>query len=212
MSIAPLSAAYELATTLAALLAPVGGAAAAVVVFTIVVRLLLHPLVRSAVRGEKARARLAPKVKQIKEPEELLKLYREEGVSPFAGMLPMLAQIPFFLLCYQLFARSSVDGHANALLTAHVVGVPLNAHAWDARAWPVFAVLFAVLAVTAWVTARRSRRLAGDATGLMVKVAQVVPFTILISAAFLPLAAGMYLATSTAWSAAENAVLKRGLP
>jgi len=66
--------------------------------------------------------------------------------------------------------------------------------------------------VTAWVTARRSKRLAGDATGLIVKVAQVAPFTILISAAFLPLAAGMYLATSTAWSAAENAVLKRGLP
>ena len=104
-----------------------GGAAAAIVLFTICVRLLLHPLVRAAVRGEKAKARLAPKAKGIKEPEALMKLYRDEGVSPFAGILPMLAQIPFFILCYNLFARSGVDGR--------LLGVPLNAHAWDARAW-----------------------------------------------------------------------------
>ena len=69
------------------------------------------------------------------------------------------------------------------------------------------ALLFAVLAAVAWLTARRAK-----GTGWLVKVAQVAPFTILISAAFLPLAAGMYLATSTAWTAAENALLKRGLP
>lgn len=133
-----------------------------------------------------------------------MQLYRAENVSPFAGILPTLAQIPFFILCYRLFAGSGVDGQ--------LLGVPLDGHAWDAGALPVFAMLFAVLAGTAWVTSRRSRRLAGERTGLLVKVAQVAPFTILISAAFLPLAAGMYLATSTAWSAAENAMLKRGLP
>ena len=132
-----------------------------------------------------------------------MKLYKDEGVSPFAGILPTLAQIPFFFLCYHLFARSTVDGS--------LVGVPLNAHL-DARTWPVFAVLLAVMAAIAWVTSRRSKRLAGSSAGLLAKVAQVAPFTILISAAFLPLAAGMYLATSTAWTAADNVLLKRGLP
>jgi YidC/Oxa1 family membrane protein insertase len=191
-------------SVLADFLAPVGGAATAIVLFTICVRLMLHPLVRAAVRGEKARARLAPKAKEIRDAEELMALYRTENVSPLAGILPTLAQIPFFIVCYRLFAGSAVDGQ--------LLGVPLNGHAWDAGAAPVFGALFAVLAAVAWVTSRRSRKLAGEATGILVKVAQVAPFTILISAAFLPLAAGMYLATSTAWSAAENAMLKRGLP
>src|SRR5262245_18926215 len=105
MSFLPLTAAYEAVTTLADLLAPVGGAAAAIVVFTMCVRLLLHPLVRSAVRGDRARARLAPKLRG-KQPEEILEVYKAEGVSLSAGILPMVLQFPFFLVCYQLFYRS----------------------------------------------------------------------------------------------------------
>jgi hypothetical protein len=40
----------------------------------------------------------------------------------------------------------------------------------------------------------------------------VPSYALLVSAAVLPLATGIYLATSTAWSAAENAALRRGLP
>jgi YidC/Oxa1 family membrane protein insertase len=220
MSVLPLAPAYQAVTALAGLLAPIGGAAAAIVLFTLCVRLMLHPLVRSAVRGERARARLAPKVAELRKKkgtaEDLVRLYQAERVSPVAGILPTLAQIPFFLVCYQLFARSSVDGHANALLGARLLGVPLNAHAWQGAGLGVFAVLFAVMAGLAWLTARRNRMLMGlrdePPAGLLAKAAMVMPFTILISVAFLPLAAGMYLATTTAWTAAENRLLRRGLP
>jgi YidC/Oxa1 family membrane protein insertase len=40
-------------------------------------------------------------------------------------------------------------------------------------------------------------------------VARLLPFGTLAVAAFVPLAAGLYLLTSTAWAAAERAVLHR---
>lgn len=47
---------------------------------------------------------------------------------------------------------------------------------------------------------------------IMARVGRIAPYFVLLSAAFLPLAAGLYLVTTTAWSAAENTLLRRGLP
>src|SRR5262245_57864086 len=94
---------------LASALTPVG----AVVAITVAIRAALHPLTRAAVRGERARMRLAPKVTElrrrhakdpVKAAEETLALHRAEGVSPFAGLLPVLAQAPVFILLYRLVA------------------------------------------------------------------------------------------------------------
>lgn len=226
----PVETVYELIVLIAMTLAPVGGAAAAVVAVTVAVRLLLHPLTRAAVRGEKAKSRLAPRVAELRRKhgkdlptmtQKLSELYRSERISPFAGLLPMLVQVPFFMIMYQLFASTSIDGHGNDLLGQQIFGVPLSARfvpqlaSLGGRAW-VFLVLFAVLALLAWVGSRRMAMLAQlqdtPPVGLIAKFAQVAPYAILISAAFLPLAAGMYLATTTAWSAAENFLLKRGIP
>lgn len=96
---------------LGAALASFGMPALAIVGFTIVVRLALHPLYRAAVRGEKAKAKLAPEIQKLQKKygkdlmrfsEESQKVYRRNGVSMFAGMLPMLATIPFFMVIYQV--------------------------------------------------------------------------------------------------------------
>ena len=93
----------------------------------------------------------------------------------------------------------------------------------------VFLLLFAALAVIAVVTSRRAAMLAkinnstadvGTASGqqppsppaMIAAIGRIAPFFVLLSAAVVPLAAGLYLVTSTAWTAAENAFLRRGLP
>jgi len=61
----PIDVAYHLVSALAGALAPLPGglaAAAAIIAFTIMVRLLVLPLGYYAFRGERARARLAPRV------------------------------------------------------------------------------------------------------------------------------------------------------
>jgi YidC/Oxa1 family membrane protein insertase len=230
------SAASSAIVHLSTMLAPVGGAVLAIIAVTIAVRLALHPLNRVAVRGERARARLAPQVAKIRKKhaknlttmtEEIRALYRSERISPYAGILPLLIQAPIFLVLYHVFDKSS-----GGLAGATLLGVPLHTRFLTGFGdlgihTLVFIALFAGLAAVALVTSRRAKLLAkintvagtAVATGatagtaeLLAKVGQVAPFFVLISGAVLPLAAGVYLLTTTAWTAAENVILRRGLP
>ena len=105
----PVDLAYHLVGWIAAILAPLTGGlatAAAIIAFTMLARLLLLPLsyfaVRGSVRGEGARARLQPKIAELrrrhaKDPQrlqaELGTLYRAEGSGMFGGCLPLLLQV-----------------------------------------------------------------------------------------------------------------------
>ncbi len=77
----------------------------AIVAMTIVVRLLIWPLYRKSYKSMKSMSLLQPKMQELKEkyPDdqqkvsmEMMKLYREYGISPAGGCLPMLLQMPIF--------------------------------------------------------------------------------------------------------------------
>ena len=198
---------------LGAALASFGMPALAIVLFTIVVRLALHPFYRAAVRGEKAKAELAPEIQKLQKKygkdlmrfsEESQKVYKRNGVSMFAGMLPMLATVPFFMVVYQVVTTP------NPLLEGTLFGVSLGAHFTSGFAW-VFFVLFGLLAVVAYLTVRwqQSRMTTTPAPGFMTGLVKVLPFGTILVAAYLPLAAGLYLLTTTTWTIAERALLYR---
>jgi YidC/Oxa1 family membrane protein insertase len=206
----PVAGAYQLVLALSGVIPP----ALTIVLFTIAVRLLLHPLARAAVRGEKARAELAPQLKKLQAKygnnrerlgQEIAKLQRESGTSLFAGCLPMLLQIPFFIVMFRLFSTGTVAGHPNELLARELFGAPLGLHWSAAPADPVFLVLFAALAVVAWCSARLMRQTAAEAPALL----RLLPYGSIVAATVLPLAAGVYLVTTTAWATAERAYLRR---
>lgn len=238
------NAAYALVEGLTALFLPIAGTAAAavaVIVLTLLVRTALIPVGISQVKAEWSRRRLAPRLQALqrkykKNPQLLqqktMALYKAEKTSPFAGMLPALAQAPVLSLVYALFLRSTVDGHANALLTEHLFGVPLGTsfvHLVTTGApWPgmaVYAVLFATMAATAWLSRRTALRLAlptasaqhpatrpTDAAAPLANLTGFLswlPFITVVFAAFVPLAAALYLATTTAWTLLERALLRR---
>ena len=163
---------------------------------------------------------------------ELTELYRREGTGMFAGYLPLLLQLPFFSVMYRLFRSGTIGGRPNTLLSHVLRGAPLGSH-WLGGPGPLSAQglaylgLFALLAVVTWVAARISRnsaaRLAarapapgqpgkgqpgqpGGAVGVLLRV---IPYATVAIAAVVPLAAGLYLLTTTAWAAAERAVITR---
>lgn len=91
-----------------------------IVVLTALIRVLLFPLTHKSTVAMRRMARLQPKIKAIqdryqerakKDPaarqrmnQEIMELYRREGVNPMGGCLPLLAQIPILWALYTLFA------------------------------------------------------------------------------------------------------------
>ena len=226
---------------LADLLQPLFGAsaaAAAIVLFTALVRLLVHPLSRAAARGQKARTALQPKIAELrkrhgKNPEKLqkavLELHAEEKVSPLAGCLPGMLQIPAFFLLYHLFSSDTIGGEANGLLGHQLFAAPLGERWTDALqggvfggAGLVYAGLFVIVGCVAAFSYRLSKRTmaanpaaqVGDGEqlpglGAVTKVMPFMSFFTLVTVAVVPLAAALYVVTSTTWSVVERAVLYR---
>lgn len=212
-------------------------AAAAIVLFTALVRLLVHPLSRAAARGQKARTALQPKIaelrlKHAKDPRKLqqavLELHAEEKVSPLSGCLPGLLQLPAFFVLYHLFSSTGIGGGANSLLDHQLFAAPLGGRFADALggglldgAGLVYLVLFALVAAVAAFNYRRTKRTMAAAAalapadggqqvpglGAMSKVMPFMSFFTLFTVAVVPLAAALYVITSTTWSAVERAVL-----
>jgi YidC/Oxa1 family membrane protein insertase len=232
--------AYHVVSAFALVLAPLPGglaAAAAIVLFTVAVRLLLLPLSYYAMRGQASQARLGSQVQALRarhagQPErlqrEMAALYRREGGGMLAGCLPLLLQVSFLSVLYTLLRSGTVGGHPNLLLGQHLFAAPLGAH-WLSAPGPfsaqgaVFLGLFVLLAGALWLAARVARRwaarqaAAGDAGpaqpgGVVGLLQRVVPYVTLAIAAVMPLAAGLYLLTTTAWGAAERAVLAPRMP
>src|SRR6266508_3358941 len=190
------AAVYPFVADLAAAVTPVG----AIVLCTAALRLLLLPLTRAAVRGERSRAALAPRVAELRrrygrDPvrlgTELSELYRSAGTSPLAGFLPVLLQTPAFVVWYRIFTAPLLAG-----------GHPL-----------VFLPLLVLLALLGWVAARRARRVA-IATGTPPPrgVLSLLPYARLLAAPVTPLAPVVSLVTTLTWTAIENVALRRGLP
>jgi len=80
-----------------------------IIVMTVIIRLVLFPLTLAQLRSMKATQAIQPQVQELnkkyeKDPrakqEALMALYKETGVNPMAGCLPLLVQLP---VLYGLF-------------------------------------------------------------------------------------------------------------
>ena len=238
-SFAPIAAILDLAyagvTALADLFQPLAGdaaAALAIVALTLVVRAVLIPVGVSQVRAEFTRRRLAPMLRDLqkrykKQPEVLqrktMELYKNEKASPFAGMLPALAQAPVLFVVYGLFVLHSINGHANTLLQGHVLGASLATSLISGSvAWPglvVFAVLLTIIAVVAWLQRRTAQKMAAmdvaaepnPTAQAMARWLSWLPFITVVFASVVPLAATIYLTVTTTWTLVERTILRRTL-
>jgi YidC/Oxa1 family membrane protein insertase len=238
LSFAPFDAVVGVAHTvvdgLAVLLTPLTGGlagAAAIIAFTVAVRLLVSPLGYLQVRAERRRAALAPRLAELRErhardPQalaaELAAAHREAGAGLLAGCLPALLQAPFFMVMYSLVSTAPA-GAPEGLLAGELFGVPLTAHLAAGPA--VFAVLLLLAAVLGRCSSRRIRRAQaaaaapgsavtradpqGQAADVAARLMPLLPYATVLVVAFAPLAGGLYVVTSAAWTALEHAVWRR---
>jgi YidC/Oxa1 family membrane protein insertase len=95
---------------------PVLDFALAIIVFTIIIRTILAPLFIRQIRSQKEMQRMQPLIREVqrkhkgnrqKVSEETMALYREHGVNPAAGCLPVVLQLPILFALYQALIRAS---------------------------------------------------------------------------------------------------------
>jgi YidC/Oxa1 family membrane protein insertase len=85
--------------------------AVAIAGLTVVVMIVTAPLTVKSTRSTIKMQRVAPELKKLQQKykgdratlnEEMMKLYKEHGINPAGGCLPMLIQLPVFIVLYGL--------------------------------------------------------------------------------------------------------------
>jgi YidC/Oxa1 family membrane protein insertase len=202
----------------------------AIVLLTLSVRVLLIPLTVKQVRSSRAMSALQPDLKKLQEKhkdnrqrlnEEMMALYRERGVNPLAGCLPLLVQMPFFFALYQVIYRKDISGEPNILLNHGFFGIRLDTVwwqlPWDDRFFSVtgIAILLLILAMGA-TTFISQRQLMSRQTMQMnpqqAMLMKVLPLMFVVFAVGFPLAVIIYWLTSNLWSMGQQYMILRNQP
>jgi YidC/Oxa1 family membrane protein insertase len=121
-----------------------GNYAASIIVLTILIKSALWPLQNKATSSMKRMQLLSPRMTELREKykddptkmnEELMKLYKQYGVNPLGGCLPMLIQIPIFFGFYSMLGSAIELRNSHFLwiqdlsqpdTIAHFLGFPIN--------------------------------------------------------------------------------------
>lgn len=106
--------------------------AVAIILMTLIIRLLIWPLHAKSTRTMKRMSLLAPKMTDLKEKykdnpqkmqQETMKLYRDYGINPLGGCLPLFLQLPIFLGFYRML-QSAVELRGEQFLWVQDLSLP----------------------------------------------------------------------------------------
>ncbi|MFC4994066.1 membrane protein insertase YidC [Rubritalea tangerina] len=116
----------------------------AIILLTIFIRIVIWPLHNKSTRTMKRMGKLQPIMKELREKyadnpqklnQETMKLYRQYGVNPMGGCLPMLIQIPIFFGVFKMLGAAVEMRGASFLWVEdlsrpdtvfEVFGIPIN--------------------------------------------------------------------------------------
>lgn len=99
-----------------------GNLGVTIILFTILIKLLLAPLTFKSIRSSKAMQDVAPIIKDLQKKykddkqtfaQKQMEVYQQYGINPLAGCLPVLIQLPVFLVVYRamLHVSNNWEGH-----------------------------------------------------------------------------------------------------
>lgn len=97
----------------------------ALIFLTVLIRLVLHPLTVTQLKSAHHLSKLKPELDQLSKKykddkqklhQEQLRLYKEAGVNPAAGCLPLLLQMPILIALYNLFFQILGNSQLTAVI------------------------------------------------------------------------------------------------
>ncbi|MGM0632223.1 MAG: membrane protein insertase YidC [Pseudomonadota bacterium] len=181
----------------------------AIIVLAILVRAAMYPIARRALRSQAAFAEvqqvIQPEMRRIKreyrgaeQSERILDLYREHGVSPLAGMKPLLIvliQLPVFVALFHVLGQAW-DLREAGFLWIDTLSQPDRLFSFGVTlpllgSW--FNLLPVLMAVTTLATIRLSPAPAADDRGRRLQTLLQVLMALAFMLLFYPFPAGMVL-------------------
>lgn len=103
----------------------VGNYGWAIIIFSIMIKIILYPLTRKSFQSMKEMQALQPKISELREKfskdpqrlnQETMKLYKDHGVNPMGGCLPMALQMPVLFALFNLFRTTIMMRQAEFLM------------------------------------------------------------------------------------------------
>ncbi|MBA4161026.1 MAG: membrane protein insertase YidC, partial [Novosphingobium sp.] len=146
----------------------VGNFGVAIMLLTLIVRTVMFPVAQKQFASMAAMKAIQPKMKAIqdrykddraKQQEEIMALYKKEGVNPLAGCLPIFLQIPVFFALYKVLILSVEMRHQPFALWIKDLSAPdplhfLNLFGYLDFTPPAFlaiGILALLLGITMWL-------------------------------------------------------------
>lgn len=210
----------------------------AIIALTVLVRLLMTPLAIKQTRSMKAMQQLQPRVKKLQEKhkvdrellkkdpetyrakkaklnEEMMALYKDEGVNPAGGCLPLLLQAPIFFALFSVLRDPNFTDLQNApfyfftQFTSNGIdglGVSVNQAGWPG--W----LLIVLMAATMFWTQRQMMAKSG-AEGTQAQqqkmMMYIMPVFLGVVSLQFPMGVLMYWVTTNLWQMGQQAVIMR---
>ncbi|PYJ55132.1 MAG: hypothetical protein DME82_08460 [Verrucomicrobia bacterium] len=142
----------------------------AILALTTIIKLTLWPIQNKANRSMRQMAALAPKMQELREKykddptrmnQEVMKLYKQYGINPVGGCLPMMIQIPIFFGLFKMLGQAVELRNAKFLWVKDLSQPDTVAHL-PMLGWPVNIIPLCMAATQIWLMAMTPKT--GDPT------------------------------------------------
>src|SRR6266480_487308 len=136
-----------------------GDYAAAILALTTIIKLVLWPIQNRANRSMRQMSALSPKMQELREKykddptrmnQEVMKLYKQYGINPVGGCLPMVIQIPIFFGLFKMLGQA-VELRNATFFWCHDLSQPDTVGHLPLLGWPINIIPLCMAATQIWL-------------------------------------------------------------
>lgn len=168
----------------------------AIVILTVLIKILTWPLTAAQQRSALKMQQFAGPMKELREKykdnseklnKEMMKLYQEHKINPFAGCLPIFIQIPIFFGLYTAF-QTTVELRLESFLWIHDLAAPDTVFSIGGFGINILPVL---MGITMWISMRMTPMPSADETQKIIMYTMALVFPVICYS--LPAALSLYM-------------------
>jgi len=196
----------------------------AIIILTLIIRLILYIPSKKSIKAQKELASIQPDIEKLKEKHkgdqeklgpELMALYKEKKINPFASCLPLLIQLPFLFAIYKVFLDGLTKTDSlNALYSFVINPGPLNLIAFGffnlaAKSWFVATLAGAAQFWQSKMMMNKKQPAGGLSGALNSQMLYIMPIITIVIGGQFPAGLTFYWLLTTLFSIAQQYIVLR---